>query len=231
LTAARNSARPALCSWALIRRELISALLDILVQLSSSRPFTTFCEQACPVATLLRDNLILAESRCSQLPVGRFSLSTRHPCASSAKRAGQVSSPYTKSPPAPFHVIDNSPTSPSVRISLVAALNRSSNRRMSEITEEGVSVVEKLELDRQPMPSTDAVYLISPTVRSVPTWRELEVVHQPNQQRTRLRSSRLSHALWRTFQKTLLRSQQPRRASRDPRRTPLCSKAAARYAR
>jgi len=115
--------------------------------------------------------------------------------------------------------------------SLVAALNRSSNRRMSEITEEGVSVVEKLELDRQPMPSTDAVYLISPTVRSVPTWRELEVVHQPNQQRTRLRSSRLSHALWRTFQKTLLRSQQPRRAFRDPRRTPLCSKAAARYAR
>ena len=38
--------------------------------------------------------------------------------------------------------------------------------RMSEITEEGVSVVENLELERQPMPSTEAIYLISPTVSS-----------------------------------------------------------------
>lgn len=36
--------------------------------------------------------------------------------------------------------------------------------KMSEVTEEGVTLVENLELKRQPMASMDAIYFISPTV-------------------------------------------------------------------
>mmetsp|Transcript_12937 Transcript_12937/g.30807 ORF Transcript_12937/g.30807 Transcript_12937/m.30807 type:complete len:645 (-) Transcript_12937:58-1992(-) len=39
--------------------------------------------------------------------------------------------------------------------------------KMSEVTEEGVTLVENLELKRQPMASMDAIYFISPTVESV----------------------------------------------------------------
>lgn len=39
--------------------------------------------------------------------------------------------------------------------------------RTSEITEEGVTHIEKLELARQPIPDMEAVYLISPTEQSI----------------------------------------------------------------
>jgi len=39
--------------------------------------------------------------------------------------------------------------------------------KMHEITEEGVTHVENLDLARQPMPSMEAIYFIAPTVASV----------------------------------------------------------------
>ena len=41
----------------------------------------------------------------------------------------------------------------------------SSACRMFEITDEGVTIVENLDLPRQPMPTMEAVYFVEPTVR------------------------------------------------------------------
>lgn len=41
--------------------------------------------------------------------------------------------------------------------------------RVTDIMEEGVTLVEKMEIDRQPMPTAEAMYVMAPTVRRLCT--------------------------------------------------------------
>ena len=73
--------------------------------------------------------------------------------------------------------------------------------RMSEITEEGVSVVENLELERQPMPSTEAIYLISPTVSSYvllsrTTWKKRIWPHSERSEWGHILFPQALHVYW-----------------------------------
>ncbi|OWY90456.1 Syntaxin-binding protein, partial [Phytophthora megakarya] len=52
--------------------------------------------------------------------------------------------------------------------------------RMSELTDCGVSLLERLELDRQPFPEMNAVYFIAPTAANVRRLaRDFEDVNKP----------------------------------------------------